>query len=195
MQENLLDKLSKTVRLSDCENIVKIYKCVHTTNPAGDGIFALTNKRLLFFIDSERKTTYFTEMPIESFSGINYTYGKFFNNSKRIPAIFLMLLGLMFVVFAIFKPFVWVNTLWSGIFYFFSAISFVAGIFFLIKAFTVTFKLEIISAGSYKPFIAFENSLFSKENQTSFVISALPTKQTENMVKELGSLIVDIKKA
>ena len=193
MDENFNETAGKAVTLASCEKTVKVYKCVKTIDPSGEGVLMLTNKRLIFFINSGKNNRMSAEMPRESFGGINYIYGKLCNKRKRTLAIALLILGAVFAVFSIFKPFIWINAMWRIIFGIFAGLCLIISAFYLLKMFTVSFRMDIKINNPGVSFLSFGNSVFPQDNNSQITITALPSKQTDIMLKELGAVAEDIK--
>lgn len=167
---------SRNVVLSDGEQIVKSYCCAKMVTPKCDGYLTVTNKRILF--EGRGGASRITqEAWIEGVSGINAFYGWDIHILRLIIGIIAAIVGL-----TMFKE--------NG------GLAFallIVGALLIYSALLKCFKMEIHTGNFTASGISLGSSPTSSLGNTAlYTLVGRPTKDTDQMMNELGAMVKDL---
>ena len=192
------------------ERIVKQYQCTRWAQPKLTGHLIVTTERIVFEGAAEKKITDFNtnvvtmcttdriveEAELKSVSGLSSFYG------RKINWIWLLLgvAGILGGIMGFFASCEILSSKWvppeliaAGVFGIILSLGFIAlGIVILVKlAFGKAFFLNIYSSQTAGTPISIGNA--DRANHVLLSLAGLPTEETDQMMKELGALIADLK--
>ena len=192
------------------ERVVREYQCTRWAQPKLTGCLIVTTERVIFEGAAERKITDFNtnavtmrttdriveEAELKSVSGLSSFYG------RKINWIWLLLGigGILGGIFGFIASIEVLGSRWvppelilAGIVGLLFSLGFIAlGVVILVKlAFGKAFFLNVYSSQSAGTPISIGNA--DRANHVLLSLAGLPTEQTDQMMKELGALIADLK--
>jgi len=194
-----------TLAKQNNERIVRQYKCTHWNSPKLDGYLVITTERVIF--QGVTKTNTSTQKPtdriveeaeVKSVSGLSSFYGTKFNLVWLLIGIVMMLGSLGGIAAGIstiekagpYMPEGVIVLAAVGIVLGIAA--FIGGILFIaLLAFQKAFFLNIYSSQSAGTPISIGNT--SQANHVLLALCGKPTTETDQMMTDLGAMIIDLK--
>ncbi|HOI46291.1 MAG TPA: hypothetical protein PLR26_01035 [Bacilli bacterium] len=181
------------------EKYVKIYNCINLSDSSGEGIIGITNERLIFIGKSKTSkesstTTY--EIPIHDVGAIRSGFGRTVNLKRKNIGTWLLVIGLLIAAFGAVLSFTTMipvqDILYGYIGLGVGAILSIVGIVILSGNVKKQFYVEICTNKPINTFFLAKSFGLSASDVN--VIYASPTKETNQMLKEIGSVIATAKK-
>lgn len=200
-----------SVLFSENEQEVKTYHCTQLRFPPCAGYLTVTNKRLIFHgfsagfgnsimekvfnssnVETGTNSRIVNEVKIDSISGLNTFYGAKINAGKFILGIALLILAI--VLFATSSRVSWSTgrRSISGFQVILGIVALGLSIWQFSKTFRRTFFCKVYSSQATGAISIGEGMGGIIGGAATFSMSALPTAQTDLMIKELGAMILDI---
>jgi hypothetical protein len=180
------------------EKYVKIYNCINLTDSTGEGLIGISNERLVFVSKSktskESSTTIY-EIPIYDVGAIRSGFGRSINIKKKNIGTSLLVIGLLIAAVsavAMFTEFLLEVADFAIYGFILAAVVAIAGIIVLSGNVKRQFYVEICTNKPISTFFLAKS--FGLSSNDVNVIYASPTKETSNMLKEIGSVIATAKK-
>lgn len=187
--------------MSPDEKEVATYHCSTLSFPKCDGYLTVTNNRVVFH-GWGRDSRIVQEVELQTVYGLNSFYGSKFNSSWFIMGLICALAALIFFI-----PSAWAEAYYDysysyrPSYQFFTFRNMIGVIFVLLSLYSFSrcrrraFFLQIYSsqaAGS--PIRVGSAPSGGIGSSAVFAIVAMPTQYTDDMMKELGAMIQDLKK-
>jgi hypothetical protein len=181
------------------ETYVKIYNCINLSDSTGEGIIGITNERLIFIGKSKTSkesstTTY--ELPIHDVGAIRSGFGRSVNLKRKNIGTLLLVVGLLLAAVGAVISFTTMIPLPEPMYGYIGigvgAVVAIVGMVILSGNVKKQFYVEICTNKPINTFFLAKS--FGLSSSDVNIIYASPTKETNQMLKEIGSVIATAKK-
>lgn len=176
-QQTTAQQNNSGIKLSEGETVVRTYLCSASDYPQTQGFLIITNKRL-FFQGLANKSRVVQEVALDSVSGLTCYYGR---NLK----VWKIVLGIILIIASYFS----FKDRRTGL----GIVLLIIGVLLFLFLFRKTFLLKVYSSkANGSPISVGEGPVTSTGNESLFAIQAEPTAVTDQMMDELGAMVVDL---
>lgn len=177
--------------LADGEKIVKKYFCSSLDFPKCEGHIAVTNRRVIFHGQGDNSNRIVQEVDIQEVKGVSSYFGTNYNWKRIIIGSIITLLSLVLLSnsssgysYGIEPSF--------GMSNFIEILAIIIGIYIIISGIKKIFVLKVLASSCSPAIFIGETPTSSVGNSAMFAIIGQPTSQTNQMMAELGALIIDL---
>lgn len=190
MSQRKINDISEIVNLSFNEVVLKTYEAFELIDPSGNGVFSVTNKRLIFVATGSSaltSSTSITEWMLDDIKGIQSEHGK---RRHRGQTTIANIIGIIAVLLGLLVAMMFFSGREVNNFHF---IGYMVFLIFLILKLTAKRKMFALSiyGGTTTPIVKFSSSFYKSAILGQIQIK--PSKFTNTMIKDLGSTILNAK--
>ena len=182
-QENKSNKdKSRPFLLSENEVEIKTYFCTRFEKPFAKGYLTVTNKRVIFYSFGESSKR-FSEVHINKITGVDTYYGTGHNMQYLKQLILPLILGPIAGIFA--SVVGWLIVIFG--------VAYCVGSYIFNRQ--LQYVCNIIAEGSDSAPISIGSGVVGQltGQGAAMAIHAIPTQQAQDMMKELGAMLLDLK--
>lgn len=180
------------VVLSNHEVVLKTFEGFDIVNPYGKGYFTITTQRLIYYASSKdkiAKSITVRECPVDLVGEIASEYGKRTNKLQQTIGVILLFIGLGLSGYGVFA---YLKLLAMGLYLIIGGgVLFLIGLIIALTSKRKMFTLEIFTRSSRSSVVSLTSDFFQSPNRGRIKIK--PTKETIQMIKELGMHIMEAK--
>lgn len=191
MSQRKINDISEIVNLSFNEVVLKTYEAFELIDPSGNGVFSVTNKRIIFVATGSSaltSSTSITEWMLDDIKGIQSEHGKRRHRGQTTVA---NIIGIIAVLIGLLVAMMFFSGREVSNFHFIGVG--VVFLIFLILKLTAKRKMFALSiyGGTTTPIVKFSSSFYKSAILGQIQIK--PSKFTNTMIKDLGSTILNAK--